>query len=173
MNGRRSDDPPSARSPTSPTAVSTAVDTVETDPPSSLEDTATELPTVRPQRRRFGDERPTEIFAPKQPVALHAMREQAIEGSTIREMIKNPEHHLGAPLRELVERAQADLPNARVNEKSSLILRHEFEFDFRVGYHLTLTMYDDRGGCIEVQADVDSDGRQVRRGSMVSQIIPI
>ena len=162
-----------------------ASDTVETLRPSAewvLNETEDDRPTeICPSQERepvrpllaLEDDRPTEIYAPRERPTVHTSRIQQIKGSTVLEMIRNPEHHLSAPLQELVQRARADLPGACVDLRTLLRLRHDFEFDRRVGYHLTLAMFDRRGRCIEVRAEVDPDGRALRRWSIISNLVSI
>lgn len=156
--------------PPRPVEETTDIDVAETVIPLPLaEDAAEATAPANP----LEDNRPTEIYDPKQRRDIHATREQRIGGSTVLEMMRNSEHHLSAPLRQLVERAQADLRAAQVDARTTLVLQHEFEFDLRVGYRLILNMFDADGRCIEVRAEVDSDGREVRRGSIVSHVVPI
>jgi hypothetical protein len=137
------------------------------------------LPTQRPAAaprsgRLMDDDRPTEIFQPAvKQESLHTTREQLITGSTILEMIRNPSHQLSRPLEELVARAQSDLPTAEVDPKATLLLRHDFEFERRVGYRLRLKLFAPDNRCVEVNAEVDADGRAIRRGSMMSKLITI
>lgn len=137
---------------------------------------ATTLPegTPAPDRKTlFEDDRPTELFDGDLKASLHTSREQLIRGSTIADMIENAAHQLSRPLAQLVARAKADLPSARIDDKASLRLRHEFEFDRRIGYQLRLELFGARGQCVEVQAEVDHDGHEVRRGSMMSKLLQI
>lgn len=168
MSKKRSDESSSGR-----TTPSATFDTADTLRPSIASTESTAVRSGTPIRIGLGDDRPTEIFAPKERRALHASRQQQITGSTVREMIRNPEHQLSTPLQELAQRARADLPRAEIDLRTSLTIQHEFEFDLRVGYRLTLKMFDDQGRCVEVEADVDSDGRELRRGSIVSHIVSI
>lgn len=124
-------------------------------------------------KRLMDDDRPTELFEPAEKRSLATSREQLIVGSTIGEMIKNAAHKLSRPLAQLVQQAKADLPQAEVDGRASLVLHHEFEFDRRVGYRLQLKLFDSTGGCVEVSAEVDHDGRKIRQGSMVSKLIQI
>lgn len=123
--------------------------------------------------RLIEDDRPTELFRNASKASLHTSREQVIIGSTIGEMMRNPSHKLSRPLCQLVAQAKADLPNAEIDPRSSLVLRHEFEFDRRVGYQLSLKLFGVDEGCVEVSAEVDHDGRKIRRGSMMSKLIQI
>jgi hypothetical protein len=120
----------------------------------------------------FEDDRPTEIHQRGRKVSLAHSRQQLITGSTIREMMNN-KSHLSEALIKLVSCARKDLPEAEVDSRARLTLRHDFEFDRRVGYLLTLKLYDEEERCVEVVAELDQDGKAIRRGSMVSKLITI
>ena len=140
--------------------------------------TADEEPTQVPVkavslRAVLDDDRPTEIHDVERKRELHSSREQLITGRTIAEMMNNSEHSLSDALSKLYTRARSDLPAAQIDARSSLMLRHEFEFDRRVGYFLTLKLFDKAEKCVEVNAEVDQDGRAIRRGSMDSKLIQI
>lgn len=135
-------------------------------------DPTTRGPKIRP-RGILDDNRPTEIFEPAAKRSLHASREQLIRGSTISEMMRNPGHSLARPLSTLFARAKADLPTAVVDERAVLHLHHDFEFDQRVGYRLRLELFDPENQQVEVSAEVDADGKAIRRGSMMSRLISI
>ena len=136
---------------------------------------ATTLPGAAPARggRLIDDDRPTELFRSASKASLHTSREQRIVGTTIAEMIKRASHQLSRPLAQLVARASADLPEASIDERASLLLHHDFEFDRRVGYRLRLELFAPDGRRVVVSAEVDHDGREIRRGSMMSQLIQI
>jgi hypothetical protein len=121
----------------------------------------------------FEDDRPTEIHQRERKVSLAHSRQQLIVGSTIREMMSNRGHRLSDALNKLVTCAQKDLPRAVVDSRATLMLHHDFEFDRRVGYRLKLKLFDEDDGCVEVVAEVDQDGKAIRRGSMVSKLINI
>jgi hypothetical protein len=122
----------------------------------------------------YEDDRPTELYERVEPLKeLAHSRKQVIAGSTIREMMKNREHRLSDALSKLFRRAKKDLPEAEIDQRASLSLRHDFEFDRRVGYFLQLKVFDAEGNCVEVVAEVDQDGKAIRRGSMVSKLINI
>lgn len=131
-----------------------------------------QAPKAKP-KRLLDDDRPTEIFRNKTKASLHTTRTQVIRGSTISEMIRNASHQLSRPLSELAARAKADLPTAQIDDRAQLVLHHDFEFDRRVGYRLKLELYDPSGRCVEVLAEVDHDGRKIRRGSMMSKLLQI
>ena len=141
------------------------------------DDADSTLPTQRPlaaaPARLIDDDRPTQIFQPAAKRSLHTSREQLITGSTILEMIRNPSHALSRALEQLVARAQSDLPTAEVDPKATLLLCHDFEFEQRVGYRLRLKLFAPDNQCVEVNAEVDADGRAIRRGSMMSKLITI
>lgn len=137
---------------------------------------ATTLPGEAPKlpsRRLIDDDRPTELYHKKSKASLHTSREQTIRGRTISEMIRNGSHQLSRPLAELVSRAKVDLPTARIDERANLVLHHDFEFDRRVGYRLRLELFDPSDRCVEVLAEVDHDGRKIRRGSMMAKLLDI
>ena len=137
-------------------------------------DTADTRPLAEPTpRASMDDDRPTEIHETIRTPDLITSREQLITGLTIGEMIKNSKHKLSRPLAQLVDRARTDLPGAKVDARSSLLLRHDFEFDKRTGYRLRLKLFDPRDRCVEVTADVDQDGKAIRRGSLISKLISI
>src|SRR5688500_1497408 len=119
------------------------------------------------------DDRPTEIHEVTSAPDVITSREQLITGFTIGEMIKNPKHALSQALAKLLDRARTDLPGAKIDAKASLLLRHEFEFDRRVGYRLKLKLFDRTNQCVEVTADVDQDGKAIRRGSLISKLFTI
>ncbi len=127
----------------------------------------------KPAKRLIDDDRPTELFEPVVKDGLHESREQLIIGMTIAEMIRNSAHKLSAPLAQLVRQAKIDLPNAEVGPMASLKLQHDFEFDRRVGYRLTLKLFDANKQCVQVFAEVDQDGRRIRQGSMMSKLLHI
>lgn len=132
------------------------------------------VPTVRPApRAMMDDDRPTEIYARAPEPEVVYSRDQLIAGSTIREMMNSSEHRLSSALNQLLRRARADLPGADVDARTSLRLRHDFEFEKRVGYRLELKVFDGAGKCVEVVAELDQDGRAIRRGSVFSKLIPI
>jgi hypothetical protein len=134
----------------------------------------TTLPLAPKFKAPFDDDRPTELYERREPIQdLAHSRQQLITGSTIREMMKNKGHLLSEPLAKLFRRAKRDLPQAEIDQRASLMLRHDFEFDRRVGYSLQLKVFDAKGACVEVVAEVDQDGRAIRRGSMVSKLIEI
>ena len=139
------------------------------------EDVTTTLSDGIPAHRRhfMGDDRPTEIYDPEAKAELHASREQVMVGLTIRDVIRQTGHHLSRPLEELVARARASLDGANIDARASLAIQHEFEFDRRVGYQLRLRLFDESGRCVEVRAEIDHDGREIRRGSLMSQVIDI
>ena len=131
-------------------------------------------PTTSAQMKAaLDDDRPTEIHEVIAQQEVMTSREQLITGFTIGEMIKNPKHALSGALAKLVDQARTDLPGAKIDAKSSLLLRHEFEFDRRVGYRLKLKLFDRTNQCVEVQADVDQDGKAIRRGSLISKLFTI
>ncbi|MBK8010859.1 MAG: hypothetical protein IPK13_05885 [Deltaproteobacteria bacterium] len=126
---------------------------------------------VRPARV-FEDDRPTELYAPTKLPQLQETREQCLVGTAIQDILAQSEHRLKAPLERLVERARRDLPGATLDVRSSLMLRHQFEFNRRVGYQLRLTMFDVASErSIEVSDEVDHDGRALRRGSLISRLL--
>lgn len=127
-------------------------------------------PAARPQML-IDDDRPTEIHDPKAMLGVHTVREQLIRGRTIGEMMRNPEHNLSRALEVLFARASADLRGAEIDARAELSLRHEFEFDLRVGYQLRLKVFDAQGRCVEVSAELDQDGRDVRRGSVMARFV--
>ncbi len=121
----------------------------------------------------FEDNRPTEFFDLKKKKQLTTSRDQVIRGSTIKEMVDSRTHHLSRPIAQLLSRAKTDLDGARIDPQASLHLRHDFEFDTRVGYHLSLTLFNSAGRCVEVTAEVDPDGKKIRRESMMARLLPI
>lgn len=125
-------------------------------------------------RGPLDDDRPTELYqrTVQQPELLQT-REQLISGSTIREIMNNQEHNLSDALAKLVDSARRKLPNADVDPRASLVLTHHFEFDRRVGYDLKLKLFDAAGICVEVVAQLDQDGRAIRRGSVFMKLINI
>jgi hypothetical protein len=139
-------------------------------------DSAT-LPDVpaRPPGGPLDEDWPTEVFERQSvgPRELAHSRDQVILGSTIREIMNNAEHNLSDALSKLLETARRDLPNASVDPRASLLLRHHFEFDRRVGYELKLKLFDEAGACVEVVAELDQDGRAIRRGSVFAKLIDI
>lgn len=140
----------------------------------AAEETHRDLKAVKAvaPRGAMEDDRPTEIYdaAARE---LHTSREQLIIGSTIGDMMRNEAHKLSPALQKLMEKARVDLAGARIDPRATLLLRHEFEFDRRIGYQLKLKLFDDGGRCVEVTADVDQDGRAIRRGSLISKLITI
>ncbi len=140
-------------------------------PPGDTADTRPVIATV--PRAALDDDRPTEICDVRASPDLITSREQLITGHTIGEMIRNPEHNLSQALARLLDRARIDLPAARIDPRTSLLLCHQFEFDRRVGYRLTLKLFDAEDRCVEVAADVDQDGKAIRRGSLISRLISI
>jgi hypothetical protein len=148
-------------------------------PPRTDSATLPDVPArpVGPQPRGPLDEDwPTEVLersAVGGPRELAHSRDQVIVGSTIREIMNNAEHNLSDALSKLLETARRDLPNAAVDPRASLLLRHHFEFDRRVGYELKLKLFDAAGACVEVVAELDQDGRAIRRGSVFAKLIDI
>jgi hypothetical protein len=131
-------------------------------------------PVAPSARDLLDDDRPTEIYEIKTPQQdLAYSRQQVITGSTIREMMTNREHKLSRALAELYRRAREDLPGAVIDPRASLLLTHEFEFERRVGYRLTLKLFDESQKCVEVVAQLDQDGRAIRQGSVFSKLISI
>ncbi|MCK6549957.1 hypothetical protein L6R52_29255 [Myxococcota bacterium] len=131
------------------------------------------VPAVAP-RASMDDDRPTEVHAIHGHDAgprLVESREQVIRGSTVREIMTNREHKLSTALYTLLRRAREDLPDAELDARTELKLRHDFEFDRRVGYFLKLVVFDAAGKCVEVVAELDQDGRQIRRGSVFSKLL--
>jgi hypothetical protein len=125
-------------------------------------------------RAMFEDDRPTEIKALKgEGDSVQKEREQTIHGTTIADMMSRGDHKLSQVLVVLIAKARQDLPGAIVDERASLLLHHEFEFERRVGYRLLLKLFDRKQRCIEVRAEVDADGRAIRSGSMISRTFPI
>lgn len=137
---------------------------------------ATTLPGAAPRPapgRLIDDDRPTELFRNRSKASLHTSREQRITGSTISEMLDNSAHQLSRPLAQLLAKAKANLPSAKIDDRASLLLHHDFEFDRRVGYRLRLELFAPDDRCVVVSAEVDHDGREIRRGSMMSKLIQI
>ena len=126
-----------------------------------------------PVRAPLDDDRPTEIYDPTHHRSLHTSVDQEIVGSTIEEMMRNSEHKLRTALDTLLSQARRTLPGARVDARATLRLQHEFEFDRRVGYRLWLVLSDEGGRTVEVTAELDQNGRAIRRGSMMSKLITI
>jgi hypothetical protein len=124
-------------------------------------------------RGPLDDDRPTELHQRVPQQELAHTREQLISGSTVREIMNNQEHNLSDALGKLLESARRKLPNAEVDARASLVLRHHFEFDRRVGYDLKLKLFDAAGVCVEVVAELDQDGRAIRRGSVFMKLINI
>jgi hypothetical protein len=122
-------------------------------------------------RAVLDDDRPTEIHDAVKAPDLHTSREQLITGSTIGEMIRNREHNLSLALGKLMRKAKDDLPGATIDPRASLLIRHDFEFERRVGYRLKLKVFDREDHCIEVTADLDQDGKAIRKGSLISKLI--
>lgn len=131
------------------------------------------VPGVAP-RASMDDDRPTEVHqlegAASAPQLVES-REQVILGSTVREIMGNREHKLSTALYTLLRRAREDLPEAELDARTVLKLRHDFEFDRRVGYFLKLVVFDATAKCVEVVAELDQDGRQIRRGSVFSKLL--
>ncbi len=143
--------------------------------PGSKLDIADTRPLIHaaPMRQQLDDDRPTEIHETVAKPDLITSREQLITGLTIGEMIRNPKHQLSRALAKLLDRARADLPGAKIDKRTSLLLRHEFEFDRRTGYRLKLKLFDEDDQCVEVTAELDQDGKAIRRGSLISKLITI
>ncbi|MCB9655250.1 MAG: hypothetical protein H6729_14105 [Deltaproteobacteria bacterium] len=126
---------------------------------------------VRPARV-FEDDRPTELYEPARLPQLQETREQCLMGTAIHDILAQPDHRLKGVLERLVDRAIQDLPSATLDVRSSLMLRHQFEFDRRIGYQLRLTMFDaSTRQSVEVSEEVDQDGRSLRRDSLVSRLL--
>lgn len=136
--------------------------------------TLPDVPVMPLPRQRLDEDWPTEVYdrASSGRELAHS-RDQVIAGSTIREIMNNAEHNLSDALSKLLERARRDLADAMIDPRASLLLRHHFEFDRRVGYELKLTLFDPRGQCVEVVAELDQDGRAIRRGSVFAKLIDI
>lgn len=136
-----------------------------------------EAPIIDPVMPRpvsaMEDDRPTQLYDREEAPPIQTSREQTMTGSTIGEVAKSTHHQLSRPLGQLISRAKNDLPDAGIDTQSVLKIRHDFEFDRRVGYHLTLTLYDPQGRCVQVSADLDQDGRAVRRGSLMAKLLSI
>ena len=142
--------------------------------PGQIIDAADTRPVIKAApRAAMDDDRPTEIYEVQASADVMTTREQLITGATIAEMIKNQKHQLSQVLAKLLDRARTDLPGAKVDKRTSLLLRHDFEFDRRTGYRLRLKLFDAKDQCIEVTAEVDQDGRAIRRGSLISKLISI
>jgi hypothetical protein len=147
---------------------------VKSTVPRAKLDTADTRPLIETKpKSSMEDDRPTEIHETLSTPDLITSREQIITGFTIGEMIKNSKHKLSRVLAQLVDKARADLKGAKVDARSSLLLRHDFEFDRRTGYRLKLKLFASNDRCVEVTADVDQDGRAIRRGSLISKLIDI
>lgn len=131
---------------------------------------AVTMPLAASPKSLLDDDRPTELYD-RERVDLAHSRRQVITGSTIREIMNNREHRLSAALKKLLQHARHDLPEALVDNRASLVLRHDFEFDRRVGYRLELKLFDDQDACVEVVAELDQDGRAIRRGSILAKLI--
>lgn len=137
------------------------------------DDTDTKPMQAVAPRGLIDDDRPTEVYDPQMRRDLHTSRRQVLRGSTVQEILRNDEHHLSRTLGRLLDRARRDLATAEIDERAVLTLDHEFEFDTRVGYKLHIVLYDPQDRCVEVTAEVDPDGREIRRGSLIARMVSI